>query len=183
MGLVFLVGARGAGKSTVGRLLAGLLGCRFADTDHEITGHCGKSVSEIVSLEGWPGFRAREGAALRRLVRAIGAGQAVIATGGGMVLFRANREYMRRKGLVVWLDAPAEILCGRVLADANAGQRPPLGGKSPAEEMACVLAERAPLYAGACHLRLDAAAPAREVAREIRARLHPGGAAPLTRHE
>lgn len=181
MGMVFLVGARGAGKTTVGRLLAGRLGCRFADTDHEIAAHCGKSVAEIVGLEGWAGFRAREGATLRRLARAIGAGRAVIATGGGMVLFRANREYMRRSGLVVWLDAPAEILLARVLADADYAQRPPLGGKAPAEEMACVLAERAPLYANAAHFRLDAEAGAQDIAREIHERLRAGPPAPLTR--
>lgn len=169
MGLVFLVGARGAGKSTVGRLLADRLGCRFVDTDHEITAHCGRSVAEIVSLEGWGGFRAREGATLRRVVRSLGADDAVIATGGGMVLFSANRAYMRRKGFVVWLEAPVQILCARVLADANAAQRPPLGGRSPEQEMACVLAERAPLYASAAHLRVDAASPAGILAGEIHA--------------
>lgn len=170
MGLIFLVGGRGAGKSTVGRLLAERLGCAFADTDDEIALSSGMDVAGIVAAEGWPGFRAREGAALRRLARAMG-GSGVMATGGGMVLYRANRSFMRSCGVVAWLSAPAELLAARVLADGGESRRPSLTGEPPEREMARVLAEREPLYSEAAHVVADASLPAADVAAGVAARV------------
>jgi Shikimate kinase len=151
--IIFLVGARAAGKTTVGRRLALELGQDFVDTDlymgeiHRIT------VAEIVAKEGWDGFRRKESAALRE----VAAPGRVIATGGGMVLAEHNRDFMRANGLVFYLSAPAEVLGARLAADPKAAQRPSLTGLSVVEEAAQVLLEREELYLGAAHHVIDAA--------------------------
>ena len=85
MPLIFLVGPRACGKTTIGRLLAQRLALPFIDTDHYLLEQAGRTVAEIVEAEGWPGFRKRESDALRA-VTAIRRQGAVIASGGGMVL-------------------------------------------------------------------------------------------------
>lgn len=151
--IIFLVGARAAGKTTVGRRLARDLAKEFVDTDlylgeiHRIT------VAEIVAKEGWEGFRRKESAALR----AASVPGRVIATGGGMVLAEHNRDFMRANGLVFYLSAPAEVLGARLAADPKAAQRPSLTGRSVVEEVAQVIAEREALYRGAAHHVINAA--------------------------
>ena len=98
MAAIFLVGARAAGKTTVGLELARLLDCAFVDTDRHLRERLGRSVAEVVSAEGWPGFRVRESAALREVAAQHARGGAVIATGGGMVLDPENRRFMRAQG-------------------------------------------------------------------------------------
>ncbi|MDR2820801.1 MAG: shikimate kinase AroL [Desulfovibrio sp.] len=163
---VYLVGPRACGKTTVGRLLARRLNVAFEDTDALVRERSGRTVAEIVADEGWEGFRERESAALRE-------GRAgVIATGGGMVLRRENREFMREAGTICFLSAPLDVLCARLAADtacAAAGQRPLLtgSGEDAAREMARVLAERGPLYARSAHCTVDASRPPEEVCAEI----------------
>ncbi|SDF41328.1 shikimate kinase AroL [Desulfovibrio legallii] len=160
--LVFLVGARASGKTTVGRVLARRLGLPFVDTDAAVAASTGKTVAEIVAAEGWPGFRRRESAALRAAAAAHPGG-VVVATGGGMVLAAENRAYMRAQGVVLYLEAPAALLAARLACDPQAAQRPSLTGLDAAQEAARVLAERAPLYAAAAHHRLDAALPPEQI--------------------
>lgn len=170
---LFLVGARGAGKSTVGALLAARLGCPFVDTDDELCTRSGASVAEIVAREGWPGFRQREGAVLRRVGRR--QGPAVIATGGGMVLLRANRSFMRSAGRVIYICARPGELARRLAGDPRHAQRPSLTGAPLLEELASVLAEREALYREAAHHAVDGALPAGEVLEQIMGALGAGG--------
>ncbi len=158
MAAIFLVGARAAGKTTVGLELARLLDCAFVDTDRHLRERLGRSVAEVVSAEGWPGFRARESAVLREVAALHAQGGAVIATGGGMVLDPENRRFMRAQGTVFYLAAPAEALARRLAHDPLAEQRPSLTGLGIAEEMQLVLDERRPLYEDAAHHILDATA-------------------------
>lgn len=169
---IFLVGARAAGKTTVGRALADILGCPFADTDLHLRERLGLSVAEVVAAEGWGGFRARESAALREVAAhyaapASGSAShsrgAVIATGGGMVLAAENRRFMREQGTVFYLAAPAQALAARLSADPQAAQRPSLTGLAIAEEMLRILTERRPLYEDAAHHILDATARPEEI--------------------
>ena len=177
MRILFLVGPRAAGKTSVGRALAQRLGIPFVDTDASLTSHLGRSVAEIVVAEGWPGFRAHESATLLREIAAHRARGAVMATGGGMVLDTDNRTQMRAAGVVLHLDAPARVLAARLAAEPLAGQRPSLTGQTMLAEVQQILEERQPLYAAAAHYRLDASRPLEEVCNAALAwlatKLHP----------
>jgi shikimate kinase len=161
--LVYLIGARASGKSTIGRLLAEKLGFAFIDTDQHIRTSVGLEVDEFVARNGWPAFRAQESSALRECARP----RTVAATGGGMVLDSRNCEFMRATGTIFFLDAPAQILSSRLAANPRTKQRPSLTGLPPAEEMAHVLAEREPIYRAAAHHTVNAARPFPELVREL----------------
>lgn len=169
MASIFLVGGRGAGKTTVGRALARHLGSAFTDMDQFLCERAGMSVAEIVAGEGWDGFRARERAALREAagLAARAPQGAVIATGGGIVLDAGNRSFLRASGVVFWLSLPPEAAAARLAASPLAAQRPSLTGRSMLEEVREVLAARAPLYAACAHHAVDASAPPGEVCAAI----------------
>jgi shikimate kinase len=168
--LIFLVGARAAGKTSVGRRLAEALGYDFVDTDAWLSEKHGQTVAEIVARSGWAGFRELESAALKEAGRAL---RRVVATGGGVVLAAENRAYMRAAGLVFHLAAPAEVLAARLAAGPESGQRPSLTGRPVDQETALVLAERAALYREAAHQVIDADAPLDRVTADILRRLDP----------
>src|SRR6187401_651397 len=96
-GNVFLVGLMGAGKTSVGRLLARRLGKAFYDCDHEIERCTGVRVPVIFEIEGEAGFRARE---RRMLVELVQSPNIVLATGGGAVLSLQNRRLLSEHGTV-----------------------------------------------------------------------------------
>ena len=153
--LIYLVGARASGKTTVGERLARDLNLPCLDTDRRMGLRHGVSVAEVVEKLGWPGFRALESEILAEVSTE---SPAVVATGGGMVLAEANRRLMKDSGLVFYLSAPAEVLAERMAQDPKSAQRPSLTGRSPVEEVAQVLAEREELYRNAAHHVIDASA-------------------------
>jgi shikimate kinase len=108
---VFLIGMPGAGKSSVGRLVAEKLGIPFVDLDVEIEREAGRSVREIFLKEGEPAFRELEHDAV---VRVAGAPPAVVACGGGVVLREDNLQAMRAGGPIVWLNVPLATLRRRI---------------------------------------------------------------------
>ncbi|MGG7445683.1 shikimate kinase AroL [Kosakonia oryzendophytica] len=164
---IFLIGARGCGKTTVGLALALAQGCEFIDTDHWLQEEVKQSIATIVDNEGWDGFRAKETAALE----AVTAPARVIATGGGIVLSEYNRRFMREKGVVIYLCAPVSVLADRLEAFPEEGQRPTLTGKPISEEVSEVLALRDALYREAAHYVVDAALPPEQVVTDIEAAL------------
>jgi shikimate kinase len=159
---VVLVGLSGSGKSTVGPELAGLLGRAFVDTDELIASEAGTSIADIFDQQGEAAFRECERLAVRR---AIDRPPAVLATGGGAPLDAANRAALWDGNLVVWLDAPVEVLVARL--GAGGAVRPLLAG-APSARLAALRAAREPIYATA-HARVDTAgltplAAARQIA-------------------
>ena len=166
MGILYLVGARASGKTTIGKTLANKLGLPFADTDQHLLESAGRTVDQIVEAEGWPGFRQRESAALREVTDAHKGG-CVVSTGGGMVLAEANRTLMRQRGMVVFLDAPVEVLAERLGRNPLNSQRPSLTGKGLVDEIGDVLNERRPLYEAAAHHIVDASRPLSSICRHI----------------
>jgi shikimate kinase len=149
---IYLIGARGCGKTTVGHVLAQALGYAFNDTDHYLQRTTQRSVADIVASEGWDGFRARETESLR----AVTAPNTVIASGGGIVLADVNCHFMREHGQVIWLNAPSDVLAQRLEHQPEAAQRPTLTGRPIAEEMGYILRERAHLYRQTAHHDVDA---------------------------
>jgi shikimate kinase len=135
--IVYLVGMPGAGKSMVGRELAGRLGIPFVDLDTEIERETGSPVTQIFRDEGEASFRALEAAAL---VKASMQDPAVVACGGGVVLEPANRIALRNTGVAVYLDVALEELRRRV---RPASDRPLIQQEGDLERL---LASRGPLY-------------------------------------
>jgi shikimate kinase len=107
---IVLVGMMGAGKSSIGRRLAGRLGIPFVDADGEIESAAGMTIPEIFAKHGEPYFRAGEARVIARLMDS---GPQVLATGGGAIMNRPTRELIRSKGISVWLKADLEVLVKR----------------------------------------------------------------------
>lgn len=147
---IYLVGFMGSGKSTVGRVLADELGWSFFDLDDEIEGVAGSSISEIFDKQGEEMFRALESAALAKRVRAVQSGHPqVIALGGGALMNDKNFELVANHGVVVWLDAPFDLIERRVAAESH---RPLARDPQKLREL---FEQRSPRYALA-HYRVDA---------------------------
>lgn len=150
---VYLVGPRASGKTSLGLALARRLGRGFADTDALFLQKWGQSIADFVAERGWEAFRDEETRILEAVDRTPGR---VVACGGGIVLRPGNRELLAR-GRVLYLRGDAALLAGRLAQDPAEAQRPSLTGKPLTEEVAEVLAQRAPLYESVAHAALDAA--------------------------
>lgn len=148
MATLWLIGMMGAGKSTVGALIARRLDRPFVDLDERVAARAGRPVSEIFAVEGEAGFRARESAAVAETAGE----EAVVACGGGVVLAAENVARLRESGLVVWLDARVPTLEERVGAGAS---RPLLAAGGAGGCLAEIAAARAPAYAAAAHHRVE----------------------------
>jgi len=146
---IVLVGMMGAGKTTVGRLLARRLKRTFYDSDEEIERRCGVRIPVIFDIEGEAGFRARETQVIAELCALE---RAVIATGGGAVLAEENRRRFSERGAVVYLHARPSQLWQRVRHDRN---RPLLATPDPEKTLEGLYALRDPLYREVADLVLD----------------------------
>ena len=141
---IVLIGYRGTGKSTVGRLLAARLGRTLVSTDAEIVVRAKRAIPEIVAQEGWEYFRDLESDICMELASR---DQLVIDTGGGAILRPHNVEALKKSGRLFWLTASVETIATRIGGD---NQRPSLTGtKSFVDEVADVLRERTPKYQAA----------------------------------
>jgi shikimate kinase len=104
---IFLIGLMGAGKSTVGKLIARKLERRFIDSDHVIEERCGVKIPTIFEMEGEKGFRKREAQLINELTQEK---KIVLATGGGAILLPENRKALAERGTVIYLHAnPLEL--------------------------------------------------------------------------
>jgi shikimate kinase len=153
MNNLFLIGYRCSGKTSAGKTLAARLGWTFVDSDRLIAAEIGCSIAEFVAANGWAAFREKERHVIARLSEM---DRQVVATGGGAVMATENVMRMRSSGKVIWLQASPAAIRRRMQADAGtAANRPSLTGQGSLEEIAAVLAEREPLYAGAAHHLID----------------------------
>jgi shikimate kinase len=149
---IYLVGMMGCGKTTVGRQLARRLGRRFADTDHEIEARTGVRIPTIFEIEGEAGFRRRETQVIAELATAA---DLVLATGGGAILDPANRAVLAASGVVVYLNAPPNLLFERTRHDRN---RPLLRVADPLAKIGELFVIRDPLYREVAHVVVDTVA-------------------------
>lgn len=139
-GNIYLVGLMGAGKTTIGRLLAKHLHKTFYDTDHEIERRTGVNIPLIFEVEGETGFRKREISIIEELSHK---SNIVMATGGGAILSEENRNNLKQHGTVIYLKANVHELWQRTRNDKN---RPLLQTVDPHEKLKQLFAERDPLY-------------------------------------
>jgi 3-dehydroquinate synthase len=139
-GNIILVGMMGAGKTTVGRLLAKQLGKTFIDSDEEIQRRTGVTIPHIFDVEGEAGFRMRESAVIQEL---LAQNDVVLATGGGAILSSQNRSVMKQNGVVVYLKSTVHDLWQRTRHDQN---RPLLQTENPRAKLQELLDLREPLY-------------------------------------
>lgn len=137
---VVLVGPMGAGKSTIGRMLAKELGYRFLDSDRIIEERCGANIPWIFDVEGEDGFRQRETAMLDELSETR---STVLATGGGAVMRPENYELLRKNAVVIYLKTSIEQQVERTRKDRN---RPLLQNDDPEGVLRRLFAVRDPLY-------------------------------------
>jgi shikimate kinase len=140
---LILVGLMGAGKSSIGRLVAGQLGIPFVDTDNEIERVSRMTISELFAAYGEEEFRALETRVIKRLLKG---GPRVVSTGGGAFINDRTRRHIKRGGLSVWLKADLDVLWDRV---NKRDTRPLLKTENPKETLETLMTARYPVYAEA----------------------------------
>ncbi|MBS7405310.1 MAG: shikimate kinase AroK, partial [Oxalobacter sp.] len=150
---IFLVGLMGAGKTTVGRLLAKRLGMRFVDSDHEIEARTGATISWIFEIEGEESFRRREVETIRDLT---GRSGVVLATGGGAVIHPENRKHLKDRGTVIYLRASVNNILQRTMHDKS---RPLLQTENRKEKLEELARQRDPLYREVADIIVDTGRP------------------------
>jgi shikimate kinase len=146
---IFFIGLMGAGKTTIGKLLAKNLGKTFYDTDHEIEKRTGVKIPVIFELEGEAGFRKRETAVIEDLCKL---NNIVMATGGGAVIAKENRAMLQASGTVIYLRANVHELWHRTRNDKH---RPLLQNVDIRAKLEQLYAERNPLYTQTAALIFD----------------------------
>lgn len=149
---IFLVGLMGAGKTSVGRMLAKRAHRDFYDSDVEIERTTGVRIPVIFDIEGESGFRNRE----EKMIEALTSKKSIVlATGGGAILSPANRNCLKQRGRVIYLRATPEDLWRRTRRDRN---RPLLQTANPLEKLKELHAQRDPLYSEVADLVVDTGA-------------------------
>jgi shikimate kinase len=163
---IILIGPMGAGKSTIGRLLARQLDLPFKDSDSEIEERCGADIPWIFDVEGEAGFRFRETTVLKSL---IDEPALILATGGGIVLKQENRVLIKQADIVIYLVADIEQLVKRTEKDKK---RPLLQVANPEQKIRQLISERDALYreVATCIVMTDTRSP-KILARQIAASL------------
>ncbi len=137
---LFIIGPMASGKSLLGRKLSEYLDLPYVDTDKEIELRAGAEISWIFEKEGEEGFRDRESAVLKESSELE---SFIISTGGGAILRNENRELMRSRGKVIYLEAPIEIQLSRTLNDKT---RPLIENVDKKEVFSALSKERTPIY-------------------------------------
>ncbi|MFS2216072.1 bifunctional shikimate kinase/3-dehydroquinate synthase AroKB [Telluria sp. Tellsp104] len=150
---IFLVGLMGAGKTTIGRLLARRLDMTFIDSDHEIEARTGATIPWIFEIEGEASFRRREADVIRELTAQNGI---VLATGGGAVLNPVSRALLAERGTVIYLRASVSSILARTAHDKN---RPLLQTADPRRKLEDLTAQREPLYREIADMVIDTGRP------------------------
>ncbi len=140
---LILVGLMGAGKSSVGRIVATQLGIPFIDTDAEIERVSRMTISELFAAYGEQEFRALESRVIKRILRS---GPRVVSTGGGAFINERTRKFIKKGGLSLWLKADLDVLWERV---SKRDTRPLLKTENPKKTLEDLMNARYPIYAEA----------------------------------
>lgn len=146
---IVLIGMRGTGKSKLGRMLAKEMHRKFVDIDEMVEIKAGKSISQIVEEEGWSKFRELEKAMTAKYAICK---KLIIATGGGVILDKANTKILKQNGIVILLYAKIETLAKRVSQNKK---RPAIKGEDHVKELKEIWEERKDLYIKAADISID----------------------------
>ena len=158
---VVLIGFRGSGKTTLGRLLAAKLKRPFYDVDQEVERRTGRTIREIVEAGGWEAFRNDEKDAIRDLC---GLREAILAPGGGAVLDADNVRNLKRSGKLFWLKVNPRTAFSRICSDQSTkSRRPSLTPLDPYEEVVRLIRQREPFYRKAADVVVETDGNAIEV--------------------
>ncbi|HVU16287.1 MAG TPA: shikimate kinase [Candidatus Didemnitutus sp.] len=158
---LYLVGFTGTGKTTVGRQVARQLGMEFLDSDHEIERAAGRTVTEIFSQEGEPGFRERECAFVEGGHAERGC---VVACGGGLIVPPGMLEKVRARGIVICLHASLETVIERT---ARSVHRPLLDGEDREQKVRALYGPREAIYRQAGTMVLTDRRPLRDIVAHV----------------
>jgi len=163
---VVLIGYRGAGKTTVGKRLSEILEWKYISTDEMIVGKSGEPIARFVERFGWKEFRNLEHEAVYQLKAE---NECVIDCGGGVVEDEGNLTVLKHRALVVWIDAPLEIIKSRL---SKVEDRPPLSEIDLISDLEKHYRRRLPLYKKYSDLKLNSSKKTvEEICREIISRL------------
>ena len=157
---IVLIGYRATGKSTVGRIIADKLKIAFWDTDAIVEKTVGMPIKEIVALHGWDYFREKEKETIKFLTQKE---DCVIATGGGVVLFRENIDLLKQNVnllkqscVIIWLNAPLQDIIDRLKHDVrHEATRPQFTPGNIVQETIDTMRQRIPLYESAADYTVD----------------------------
>lgn len=152
MNNIYFIGLMGAGKTTIGRLLAKQMGKNFYDSDVEIERKTGVKIPLIFELEGEEGFRKRETAVIEELSQL---NDVVVATGGGAVLLPENRAFLKNNGKIIYLRAKVNDLYQRTRNDKS---RPLLQGGNIKQKLEKLYVARDPIYSSLADYIVDTGA-------------------------
>ncbi len=163
---IILIGFRGTGKSTVGKLLSKRLEMDFVDSDKSVESSTGKTIKRIFDEDGEDGFRKIEASIIEELCKM---DNQIIATGGGAVLRDDNTRNLRNNGFLILLEATPEIIHGRITQDEKtAQQRPSLTDKKPFEEIKHMMEQREDAYKNAADYTINTShVPCEDIVDEI----------------
>lgn len=151
--ILFLIGLRGAGKTTIGRLVAERLSWNFVDTDQWIQESTGRTIRDIFTADGEAAFRDLESAAIANVAVQE---ECVVSLGGGACERPVNRELIRQSGRAVWLTALPAVLWQRISRDSQTrDQRPALSDQGGEDELAWLLEQRSANYAACADFVCD----------------------------
>ena len=150
---IVLIGFRGTGKSTVGKLLANRLERDFIDSDKYIEDSTGKTIKHIFEGDGEEGFRKIEADVIAKLS---GMDNKIVAVGGGAILRKDNVSNLKDNGFLILLEATPEIIHNRITQDKKTTQqRPSLTGKKPLDEIKHLLEQRKYPYKNAADYTIN----------------------------
>nr|AGF93682.1 shikimate kinase II [uncultured organism] len=161
---VFFVGPRGSGKSTLAGKVAAELNNDYIDTDDLVVQRAGKSISDIVSVQGWESFRDLEHQVLKDVCSR---NNCTVATGGGIVLTPENRELIKQCGIVFYLIADTELLYNRLKDQESDDSRPSLSELPLKEELGKSLIQRENYYLEITHYILQADKDVNELVKDV----------------
>ncbi len=146
---IYLIGLMGAGKTTIGRQLANALRVPFYDSDKAIEEQTGVDITTIFEYEGEEGFRIREQNMIQELTQIDGI---VLATGGGVILKEQNRQILKKKGFVVYLECSIDKILQRTRRD---NQRPLLNTDDPRGRIETLFSQRKDFYMSTSDFSID----------------------------
>ena len=164
---IILIGMRGSGKTTIGKMLAQQLGMEFIEMDQQVEKRAGMSIADFVKQNGWYAFRDEESDLIKKLR---GKNNCVVSTGGGVVVRDENVRILKTIGTIIWLEADVDTLITRIGEDTN---RPSLSGKPMKDDMEITYLQRQSHYKEAADYSISTEGKLPEdIVNEIKKYLH-----------